>query len=129
MCKYFCKHLCKFLEKKIFAQIFAEKFAKKLAQIFYGSYLFAFCNFQQSSAQQLMIEKQATSGEQEHHLCEALLPPRLSNLHHNWGGRLASEHWVVNLLKLLKRFTTSPTPSPSTGASRRECSSTQCLER
>ena len=90
---------------------------------------FAFCNFQQSSAQQLIIEKQATSGEQEHHLCEALLPPRLSNLHHNWGGRLASEHWVVNLLKLLKRFTTSPTPSPSTGASRRECSSTQCLER
>ena len=90
---------------------------------------FAFCCFQQSSAQQLIIEKQATSGEQEHHLCEALLPPRLSNLHHNWGERLASEHWVVNLLKLMKRFTTSPTPSPSTGASRRECSSTQCLER
>ena len=90
---------------------------------------FAFCNFQQSSAQQLIIEKQATSGEQEHHLCEALLPPRLPNLHHNWGERLASEHWVVNLLKLMKRFTTSPTPSPSTGASRRECSSTQCLER
>ena len=90
---------------------------------------FAFCCFQQSSAQQLIIEKQATSGEQEHHLCEALLPPRLSNLYHNWGERLASEHWVVNLLKLMKRFTTSPTPSPSTGASRRECSSTQCLER
>ena len=90
---------------------------------------FAFCNFQQSSAQQLIFEKQATSGEQEHHLCEALLPPRLSNLYHNWGERLASEHWVVNLLILMKRFTTSPIPSPSTGASRRECSSTQCLER
>ena len=90
---------------------------------------FAFCNFQQSSVQQLIIEKQATSGEQEHHLCEALLPPRLSNLYHNWGERLASEHWVVNLLKLMKRFTTSRTPSPNTGASRRECSWTQCLER
>ena len=90
---------------------------------------FAFCNLQQSSVQQLIIEKQATSGQQEYHLCEALLPPCLPNLHHNWGERLASEYLVVNLLKLMKRFTTSPTPSPSTGASRRECSSTQCLER